>query len=206
MKKFLFGLAIAAVGLSLSANDKLSYNYVQFGLIHSAGELTSDKSGYNFDISLEWTDSIYWRTRYNTQSADVWAAGQKADVDASEFGLSLGYHGAMTRSSDFFAELGYIRQDATDVIPQSTYGNDEDGFIGTLGVRTRWAADWESSIYASYRDIDISDYVDEARYEDDDTSYGIEVRYSLSPSWSLGLSIGEEATGDTSQLNIRFSF
>ncbi len=204
MKKILLGMALAAASLGATANDKLNYSYTQFGLIHSAGELTSDKSGYNFDISLDWTDTFYIRTTYNTQSADVWASDQVADVDATEFSLNLGFHGAMTRSTDFFAELGYLKQDASDVISQTTYGNDEDGFQAKLGLRNRWSANWEYSIFAGYRDIDLSSYVDAARYEDDDTIYGAELRYYLGKSWSLGLTVGEEATGETAQLNIRF--
>lgn len=205
MNKILLASLLVIVSMASSANDKLNYNYAQFGLIHSAGELTGDKSGYNFDISLDWTDSVYVRTIYNTQSADVWASGLKADVDATEFSLSLGYHAAITRSTDFFGEIGFINQDASGVIPQTTYGNDEDGFQGKLGIRSRWSANWEYSVFAGYRDVDLSSYVDEARYEDDDTIYGAELRYYLGTNLSLGLTVGEEATGETAQLNLRFN-
>ncbi len=202
----MIALSLACASFAATANDKLSYNNFQFGLIHSAGELTGDKSGYNFDISLDWTDSLYWRTTYNTQSADVWAGGQTADVDATEFSLNLGYHTAMTRSSDLFGEIGYLKQDAEGVIPQTTYGNDGDGFQVKLGARTRWSANWESSIFAGYKDVDLSTYVDEANFEDDDTIFGAELRYYLNRTWSVGLTIGEEATGATSQLSLRANF
>ncbi|NVJ66880.1 MAG: hypothetical protein HWE16_10345 [Gammaproteobacteria bacterium] len=211
MKKSIFAQSIAALSLATacfaaSANDKLSYNYFQFGLVHSAGELTSDKSGYNFDISLDWTESLYLRTTYNTQSADVWAGGQVADVDASEYSLNLGFHTAMTRSTDLIAEVGYLKQDAEGLIPQSTYGNDEDGFQVKLGARTRWNANWESSLFAGYKDVDFSPYVNEALHEDDDTIFGAEIRYYLNKTWSLGLTVGEEAAGETSQLTLRANF
>lgn len=204
MKKMIFGALLTLSALPLMANDKLSYNYGQFGLIHSAGETTGDKAGYNIDLSFDWTDSVYWRINYNTQSADVWASGQTASVDASEYSLSIGYHGSVTRSSDIFGELGFVKQDAANVIPLTTYGNDEDGFVAKVGLRTRWNAQWETSVFAGYKDVDLSSYVDATRYEDDDTIYGIDVRYYFTPSFSLGLTIGEEATGETSQLTMRF--
>lgn len=206
MKKAFIFLPLALASFAANANDKLSYNSFQFGLVHSAGELTSDKVGYNLDISLDWTESFYVRTHYNTQSADVWANGQMAEVDAREFSLSLGYHTAMTRSSDLFAEVGYLKQDAEGVIPQTTYGNDEDGFQLKVGARTRWSANWESSVFAGYRDVDLSSYVDEARYEDDDTIFGAELRYYLNKTWSVGITVGEQATGETSQLTLRANF
>ncbi len=206
MKKAMIAVCLASLGFTANANDKLNYNYFQFGLIHSAGELTSDKTGYNIDISQDWTDSSYFKVRYNTQSADVWAGGLMEKVDASEYSLSIGYHTAMTRSSDFYGELGFIKQDAQGVIAETTYGNDGDGFLAKLGVRTRWTADWETNLYAGYQDIDVANYVDQANYEDGDTTFGIEVRYYLNKTWSIGLTVGEEATGETSQLTIRADF
>lgn len=206
MKKTIITLAIATLGFTANANDKLSYNYAQFGLIHSGGEVTSDKSGYNIEASFDWTPSVYTKIRYNTQSADVWASGTKASVDATEYAISLGYHGAMTRSSDFYGELGLIKQDGQNIISQTTFGNDGDGFFAKLGVRTRWTANWESNIYAGYQDVDLASFVDEARYEDDDTIFGFEVRYYLDKTWSIGIAAGEEATGATAQINVRMDF
>lgn len=206
MKKALFTIILSSLAFSANANDKLNYNYIQFGLINSAGELTSDKLGYNFDVSLDWNDSIYTKLRYNTQSADVWASGTRTGVDATDFSLSVGFHGAMTRSSDFYGELGFIKQDGQKLVNQTTFGNDGNGYLAKLGVRTRWSADWETNIYAGYQDVDLAPYVNEAHYEDDDTIFGVEVRYYLGKSWSLGFSVGEEATGATAQFNIRMDF
>ncbi|MRX28505.1 outer membrane beta-barrel protein [Kangiella sp. HZ709] len=206
MKKIITALVLSALGFSANANDKLNYNYIQFGFIQSAGELTSDKFGYNFDISFDWTESLYIKTRYNTQSADVYASGLKANSDATEYSFSLGYHAALSRSSDFYGEIGLLKQDGQSLLSQTTFGNDGEGFLAKLGVRTRWSAAWETNLYAGYQDIDLADYVDITSYEDDDIIFGAELRYYLNKTWSLGLAIGEEATGETSQLTLRANF
>ncbi|NVK22823.1 MAG: hypothetical protein HWD86_09915 [Kangiellaceae bacterium] len=199
--------ALAATSAMTHASDKVVYDYWQFGYIHSAGERTSDKVGYNIDISGSWTESVYLHGTYNDQSADVWAiTGEKGDVSAKEYSLAIGWHTPMSRTSDFFAELGYMRHDGEGIIPQSPYGNDEDGFFTKLGIRGRFSANWEYSVFAGYKDFDFSPYVDALSHEDDnDTIFGLEGRYYFSPSWSLGVTVSEETTGLTSNLNIRFN-
>lgn len=207
MKKLLSATLLSLVASSAVANDKLSYDYMQFALVHSAGELTSDKTGYNLDFSGSWSDSVYLRLTYNEQSADVWASGSKSSVSAKEFDLGLGFHTPMTRSTDFFAEAGILKHDAEKLLAQSTYGNDEDGFYAKLGFRNRFSADLEFSAFAGYKDFDYSEYVDEANHEDDSNAiYGFEARYYLSTNSSLGLSVSEETTGLTSNLSIRYNF
>lgn len=188
----------------VDANDKLSYNYTQFALTHGAGERIGDRFGYNFDISLDWTEDFYIRFGYESQSATVWASSQKSDVEAKEYNFSVGYHGAMTRSTDFYAELGYLKQDAAKQIPLSTFGNDEDGFLARLGVRSRFSADWEWGLHAGYKNVDYSPYLDMARHETQDTSIKAELRYYFSPDWSIGLSAGDDYSGTTGQIDIRF--
>lgn len=192
------------LGTSVEANDKISYSYTQFTLQHGAGELTGDRFGYNFDISLDWTEDFYARFGYDSQTATVWASNQKSDIEAKEYSFSLGYHVAMTRSTDFYAELGYFKQDAAKAIPLATFGNDEDGFLVRLGVRSRFSADWEWGLHAGYKNYDLSPYTDALRHESQDTSLKAEVRYYFSPSWSMGLSAGDDYNGTTGQIDIRF--
>lgn len=206
MKKALFLALMSTIGLSAQASDKLSYDYWQIAYVHSGGEATSDKTGYKIDMVGSFNDSTYLRYIIQEQSADVWSAGQQGDVTAKEYSLAFGWHTPMGRSTDFFAEVGYLKQDAENIFAGSVYGNDEDGYLANIGIRGRFSANWEYTVFAGYRDVDFSPYVDEVNHEDDsDAVYGLETRYYFSKLWSIGLSVSEEATGPTSGLQLRFT-
>lgn len=203
----LLSIACATTASSTAtASDKLDYDYVDFGYVHSAGERTSDKKGYQLNISQAFDDTWYIRATLQSQSADVWAAGNKGNVTAKEYDLALGFHVPTSRTDDFFFEAGYLKFDGDGIIPQSTYGNDEDGFLANLGFRGRLSTNWEYKLFAGYKDYDYSEYVDEALHEDStSTRYGIETRYYLSKNWSLGIKASEEITGLTSGFDFRYN-
>lgn len=209
MKKTLISTAVALMAItatSAQANDKIRYNFVDFGYIHSEGELTSDKTGYQFNISQAFDDTWYVAASLQSQSADVWAAGNKGDVTAKEYSMVFGFHVPTTRTDDFFMEAGYAKFDGDGIIPQSTYGNDEDGFLVNLGFRGRLSTNWEYKLFAGYKDFDYSEYVDEVNHEDSDsTTYGIEGRYYLSKNWSFGVKASQEITGLTSGFDFRYN-
>lgn len=202
----LLSIAFATFSTTASASDKLDYDYVDFGYVHSAGERTSDKVGYQFNMSESFDDTWYVRVGLNSQKADVWAEGQKASVTAQEYSLLFGFHAPTSRTHDFFMEAGYLKFDGDGIIPQSTYGNDEDGFAANLGFRGRLSTDWEYKVFAGYKDYDYSPYVDETLHEDStSTTYGIETRYYLSKNWSFGISASEQTTGLTSGFDFRYN-
>ena len=207
MKKY---ITLAALALSMhtvaEANDKLRYDYIDFGYIHSEGERTSDKVGYELNLSLAFDDTWYVRSTLQSQSADVWAAGSKGDVTAKEYQMTFGFHVPSSRTDDFFMEAGYVKFDGDGIIPQSTYGNDEDGFLANLGFRGRLSTNWEYKLFAGYKDYDFSEYVNEAQHEDStSTTYGLEGRYYLSKNWSFGVKVSEEITGLTSGFDFRLN-
>lgn len=206
MKKALFLALLSSLALSAQASDKLSYDYWQFGYIHSGGETTSDKTGYKIDLTGSFDDSTYLRYIIQEQSADIWTNSVYGEVTAREYSLSFGWHTPMGRSTDFFTEIGYLKQDGEGIIQGDTYGNDEDGYLANIGIRGRLSANWEYTLSAGYRDVDFSPYVNEVNHEDDnDTVYGFETHYYFSKLWSVGISVSEEATGPTSGLSLRFT-
>ncbi|GAA4357429.1 hypothetical protein [Kangiella marina] len=195
-----------AFTLSAQASDKLRYDYIDFGYLHSAGERTSDKTGYQFNLSLAFDDTWYVRSTLQSQSADVWTADSKGDVTATEYSMAIGFHVPTSRTDDFFLEAGYLKFDGDGIIPQSTYGNDEDGFLVNTGFRGRLSTSWEYKVFAGYKDYDYSEYVNEALHEDStSTTYGLEGRYYLSKNWSFGIKVSEEITGLTSGFDFRFN-
>lgn len=195
-----------ATTTAAQANDKIRYNYVDFGYIHSEGELTSDKTGYKFNLSQAFDDTWYVAASLQSQSADVWASGNKGNVTAKEYSMVFGFHVPTTRTDDFFMEAGYAKFDGDGIISQSTYGNDEDGFLVNLGFRGRLSPNWEYKLFAGYKDFDYSEYVDEVNHEDSDsTTYGIEGRYYLSKNWSFGVKASQEITGLTSGFDFRYN-
>ncbi|MBV34512.1 MAG: hypothetical protein CMP47_03535 [Rickettsiales bacterium] len=209
MKKTLISTAVALMAItatSAQANDKIRYDYVDFGYIHSEGELTSDKTGYKFNISQAFDETWYVAASLQSQSADVWAAGDKGNVTAKEYSMAFGFHVPTSRTDDFFMEAGYVKFDGDGIIDQSTYGNDEDGFLVNLGFRGRLSTNWEYKLFAGYKDFDYSEYLDEANHEDSDsTTYGIEGRYYLSKNWSFGVKASQEITGLTSGFDFRYN-
>ena len=211
MKTILTSVALATLGFatvnSAQASDKIRYDYVDLGYIHSAGERTDDKVGYQLNLSLSFDDTWYVRSTLQSQSADAWnTMGQKGDVTANEYAMAFGFHVPSSRTDDFFMEAGYLKFDGEGIIPQSSYGNDEDGFLANLGFRGRLSTDWEYKIFAGYKDYDYSEYVDEVLHEDStSTTYGLESRYYMSKNWSFGVKVSEEITGLTSGFDFRFN-
>lgn len=206
MKKALLLALMASLGFSAQANDKLKYDYWQFGYIHSAGETTSDKTGFKIDLVGSFNNSTYLRYIIQEQSADIWTNSVSGEVTAKEYSLALGWRTPIGRSTDFFAEAGYLKQDGESITPGDTYGNDEDGYLANIGIRSRFSANWEYTLNAGYRDVDFSPYVNELNHEDDnDTVYGVETHYYFSKLWSVGIAVSEEATGLTSSLQLRFT-
>ncbi|AKE51543.1 hypothetical protein [Kangiella geojedonensis] len=207
MKKYITLATLALLmHTAAEANDKLRYDYIDFGYIHSEGERTSDKTGYELNLSLAFDDTWYVRSTLQSQSADVWVAGSQAEVTAKEYEMAFGFHVPSSRTDDFFMEAGYVKFDGDGVIPQTTYGNDEDGFLVNLGLRGRLSTNWEYKLFAGYKDYDFSPYVNEALHEDStSTTYGLEGRYYLSKNWSFGIKASEEITGLTSGFDFRLN-
>ena len=85
MKKLLTIATLALASVATQASDKLRYDYIDFGYLHSEGERTSDKTGYELNLSLAFDETWYVRTTLQSQSADVWAAGSSGDVSAKEY-------------------------------------------------------------------------------------------------------------------------
>lgn len=207
MKKTLIltALTLAPI-LAVQASDKLSYEYVDFGYVHSEGELTSDKAGYKLGISESLSEHWYFKAGLQSQSADVWTDGSTADVTAQEYSLAVGFHVPTNRTHDFFMDIGYIKFDGTDIIPQSTYGNDDEGLMANLGLRGRLSTSWEYSVFAGYKDYDYSAYVNEALHEDSNSAtYGVEGRYYFSKNWSFGINASQQITGLTSGFDFRYN-
>ncbi|AOE49323.1 hypothetical protein [Kangiella sediminilitoris] len=199
-------LGLVLAGVSAKASDKINYEFIEMGFLHSEGELTSDKSGYQFNISQAFNETWYTRAAVRSQSADVYVTGLTTSVTSKDYTIAVGFHLPSSRTDDFYTEIGYLKFDGSDIVSASTYGNDEEGFMVETGFRGRLSPDWEYKIYAGYKDYDYSKYVDEDLHEDSNsTFYGIESRYYLSKQWSLGVTLSEEITGLTSGLNFRYN-
>ncbi len=174
MYKKLLGIALIFAFTSAVADD-LSYNFVELGYMKA--ELDDDLAGFDVDGdgfgirgSFEINEAFFVALNYS-------ALGFDFGVDLDQLSAGVGYHGAMSNGTDFFAVLSYLRAE----VSASGFGSaDEDGFGATVGVRGMLTDKVELNGRIGYADLG-----DGA----DGTSFGAGALYSFTDAFALGFDI-----------------
>ena len=154
-KLALAALLASAATFSAQANEDLSYSFVQASYDWSSydvGGVGLDLNGWDIKGSLEFGDHFYGYTSYQDSDGDDF----DFDYSYSKWTLGFGYHMPINESVDWFAQAGYVQEDAKFVDPYF-YGTlldeSESGWnIGT-GVRAMVSDSFELAGLLNYTDV-----------------------------------------------------
>ncbi len=177
-----FGTAIA---------DSPSYNFVQAGYqrveLDIGGGLNASANGYGLGGSFEISDSMYAFAGYS-------AVDFGFDVDLKQFDVGFGYHVGISDSTDFFANLAYVK---TEVSVGGFGSISDDGYGAVIGVR--------SNINELIELVGTVSYVD---FGDggDSTAVGGGIWFNLTDRFALGLGAAVDSDVTSYGASARFYF
>jgi hypothetical protein len=169
MNRILCGAALLAFSLAAAA-EAPSYSYIQAGYVeidldNSFGDI--DGNGFTAGGSVPLSDQWHVFAGYSSSDFDF-------NVDIDEFTIGGGWHRAITGRTDFVAELGYVRADAST----NGFSIDDNGLAAGVGVRSMLRDNLE--LFGSINHVEL----DEAG---GGTSVGGGLWYIVSGNLALGL-------------------
>jgi Ax21 family sulfation-dependent quorum factor len=185
MKRSLIALALASLlPLAASANDQLSYTYVEGSYIGIDGDGGFDSDGYKLRGSLALGASgLYTFGAYQRVDVD----NTNITGDGHEFGLGYG-HGLSDRT-DLITELAHQRTDYDFA--------KIDGFRTSVGLRTAMSPQVEGLLKANY--YDGSDY-------SGDLSATLGLQFKLGQTWGINSEVEVGSEANSYQVGLRASF
>lgn len=187
------GLGIALLllaGPALAAD--INYNYGQLGyqwvtLNDVLPGLDLDGDGFGFGGSFEVGDSAFIQAGYKQTSFEF-------GFDFDQISAGVGYHVALSQSTDFFAVLSWVSAEASVSGGGSAK---EDGYGATIGVRGMVTEKLELDGTISY--VDLGDGAD-------GTVFGAAAIYSFAEIFSLTLDAGFEEDAVSYGVGVRLYF
>jgi len=135
--------------------------------------LDIDGDGGGFGGSFEVGDSVFIQAGYQQTGFDY-------GIDFEQISAGIGYHAALSQSTDFFAALSYV---TADISVSGGGSAKEDGYGATIGVRGMVTEKLELDGTISY--VDLGDGAD-------GTALGAAAIYNFTEIFSLGLGVGFE--------------
>ena len=175
-------IVLFLLALSASASAEFDYNYFEFVYANiEFDDIDVDGDGFGIGGSYALNEDIFVFGSY--QGADL-----DFSVDATTFGIGVGYHTAVSEVVDLVASVSY--QFVELDIPGAG-DEDDDGF--GLGVGLRYAASPELELNAGISYVDFGD-------GGDDTALSAGALYNFTDAFTAG--IGGSFSDDTSSVTL----
>ena len=171
-------LFIGVLLLSASASAEFDYSFFEFTYADiEFDDIDVDGDAFGIGASYELNEDVYIFGGY--QSADL-----DFSVDATTFGLGVGYHTALSDRADLVANVSY--QFVELDIPG--FGDEDDDGFG-LGVGVRFAATPQVELNGGINYVDFGD-------GGDDTSLSAGALYNFTDAFTAGVgaSFGDDVT------------
>lgn len=172
---------------SATAQD-LSYSYVQGGYervdLDVGGSVDGD--GFNFGGAVQVAENWHILANYSSTDFDF-------GIDFSQATIGAGYHNPISRNTDWFGELFFVRAEA-DGFGASA---DDSGIGARLGLRSMISPDFE--LFGAISHIDLDDGVS-------GTGIGGGFWYTLSGNLAVGLSASFDDDATAYGLGLRLYF
>lgn len=171
-------LVLILLTLSATASAEFDYNYFEFTYANiEFDDIDVDGDGFGIGGSYELNDDVFVFGSY--QGADL-----DFSVDATTFGIGVGYHTAMSEDVDLVANVSYqwVELDVPG------FGDDDDDGFG-LGVGLRYAVSREVEINAGISYVDFGD-------GGDDTALSAAALYNFTDAFTAGVggSFGDDVS------------
>ncbi len=192
MNKKLLVLALAGIFSSSVAASDISYDNFTIGWNKADIDVINfDTDGVGAGFSFGINDN--WYAKLDTVRTSGDELGVDVDFDFST--INFGYHSEVTSSTDFIAELGYVKAETEVNAGFIGSSADDSGANLVLGFRGMATDNFEWGLNAQYLDLD-----------DSSTFINLEGRYFFTDSFSLGLKGSFESDVNIYALTARFDF
>jgi len=173
-------LAIFLFALSFNASAEFDYNYFEFTYANiEFDDIDVDGDGFGIGGSYELNDEVFVFGSYQGSDLDF-------SVDATTFGIGVGYHTAMSADLDLVANVSYQWVE----IDVPGFGDEDDDGFG-LGVGLRYAASPEVELNAGISYVDFGD-------GGDDTALSAGALYNFTDAFTAG--VGGSFSDDASSI------
>lgn len=175
-------LLIFLLALGVNASAEFDYNYFEFSYADiEFDDIDVDGDALGIGGSYELNDDIFVFGGY--QSADL-----DFSVDATTFGIGVGYHMPLSEAADLVANVSY--QWAEVDVPG--FGDEDDDGFG-LGVGVRFAATPEVELNGGINYVDFGD-------GGDDTALSVGALYNITDAFTAG--VGGSFGDDVSSISL----
>jgi hypothetical protein len=194
MKSFktlvLLGASLCAT--SAEALSNFDYDYAEIGFFATSAEILNvevDGNGVDISGSFDLTEGVNLLAGYQTTDFDF-------GLEGTQFGVGLGYHGALSYGMDLYFRLLYL--DAEIEFPQraNIENIDGTGYSLNIGARYRFNKKFEADVAIAQASVE------------DSTGTGIIMagRFRMSEIFSLGLSGAFADGAESLGLDLRAEF
>ncbi len=171
-------LLIFLLALSTSASAEFDYNFFEFSYADiEFDDIDVDGDALGIGGSFELNDDVFLFGSYQAADLDF-------SVDATTFGIGVGYHTPLSPVVDLVASVSY---QWVEVDVPGFGEEDEDGF--GLGVGVRFAATPEVELNGGINYVDLGD-------GGDDTALSIGALYNFTDAFTAGIggSFGDDVS------------
>lgn len=174
-------LVLGAPALAETPN----WNYAEAGWqridIDESG-IDADADGFGIGGAFELADSWHILASYQTADFDF-------GIDFDQLTIGGGYHTAITDTTEFVADLSYVRVEAS----AGGSSADDDGLAGRIGLRSMLTDQFELAGFITQTELDDSG---------GDTAIGGEAWYSFTPMFAAGANVS--FSDDVTQYGLGF--
>ena len=165
--------------------DTPKWNYAEAGWqridIDESG-IDADADGFGIGGAFELADSWHVLASYQTADFDF-------GIDFDQLTIGGGYHTAITDTTEFVADLSYVRVEAS----AGGSSADDDGLAGRIGLRSMLTDQFELAGFITQTELDDSG---------GDTAIGGQAWYSFTPMFAAGANVS--FSDDVTQYGIGF--
>ena len=186
----MFKKAITAAALLCAVNVHaagFSYSHFDIGL----GKVEVDSDGEEYDGEVVGVDLSVALGNVFYVTANVGNASIE-DTDQTTLGAGLGVHAPLGDSTDFYAEVGYVRAD----VDVGDWSFEDNGTAYTLGLRQQLGEKFELGGGVSRVDV----------FESAENTYFVDVFYSAAENVDIGaeISTADDVMGYGVSLRVNF--
>lgn len=165
------------------AAQNIDYSYIDGMVVNQEDGGGDDYTGLGLRGAYPFTPQFYATAQFLSTNA----GSDVIDIDRLDMGFGGGYHMPLNRTTDFFAELGFLRVD-TDV-------GDDDGLRVGAGVRSLVAKQVELRGSVEYVDVFDGELV-----------INLGAQYAINDAWAGFLELSEGDMFGGYMLGVRFNY
>lgn len=186
----------------VASADGPSYNYaqVQYRTILSADDFFGfevDGSDFDARLSFEASEYLFVRGGYSKGTLEI----NEVNLDASSYAVELGFHNALSSSTDFVATIGFAGSEKkwpSFVYTGVTFASgstSEEGALASIGLRSTLSKDFELYGAVTYVDLD-----------DNQTTVSAGALYNFNETFAIGLGASRSDEVTLAGLGVRLYF